>query len=225
MQHTYILSLIDAHLDRLIKARQILATLDTARARPQPPAPRSLAPRSLAVPKALKTAGRKIPSSGSALQAERQEISPRKKATTATMAQTPSESNRAAAALAQVPENTVLKPASVADAQIRLDGHQGQAARKASKSADRETAPHLVVKVQTRRRRLVPKSLSSEPPARALGGSVPAAPIFIPAGQVFQERLQRQVESASEGIPSGSTASVPLTAELLARRWVQGLAS
>jgi hypothetical protein len=51
---------------------------------------------------------------------------------------------------------------------------------------------------------------------------VPAAPIFIPAAQIRQERAQRQSESQMDRNPE---RSIPLTAELLAQRWGQALGS
>jgi hypothetical protein len=221
MQYTYILSLIDAHLDRLTKAREILATLDTSQeTTPQP------VPRPAADSKALRTPGGR---SSSALETGSHAISPRKKAAPATMVQKPSASNRASAPLAKVSETAALESAPVADAQNRLDEDQRQETRKTTKSPIRETATsHLVDKLPTKRKRLAPNKPSSTPLARALGGPVPAAPIFIPAGQVsqeFQERSQRHPEPGAEGSLSGSAAPVTLTAELLARRWVQGLAS
>jgi hypothetical protein len=231
MQYTHILRLIDADLDRLTKARQILATLDTAQTTIQ-----KRVPRTTVNPKALRTAGRQR-SSASALQTGRQEISRRKQATPAPTVQKPSVANhvinqvinQAAAPLAMVPEIAASQSTPVPDPQIRANEPQELRAREESRSAFRETAaPQLVGRAPTRRMRRAPNKPSSKPLERALGAPVSAAPIFIPAVQIYQElqeRSQRHAESASEGSASGSTAPVPLTAELLARRWVQGLAS
>jgi hypothetical protein len=207
MEYAYILSLIDEHLDHLTKARQILATLDTPQVTPERPAPRAEADS-----KARRTADK--PGS-SAAQTGGRTISSRRKATTAR--------RPATAALAQAAPS-----ASVAEVPIRWNEPEEQETREAPEEALRETVtPHLVDRVPTRRRMPASKKLPAEPPARALGGPVPTAPIFIPAIQVVQERSQRQAESASasEGGTPGATTPVTLTAELLARRWVQGLAS
>jgi hypothetical protein len=222
MKHVYILSLIDAHLDSLAKARQILATLETSPKRTQ-----GRAPRPLAGSKTLGGVEKKKPS---ALPIAGQEISPRKKTAPATMVQRPSVKERATAALAKLPEAVALDVAHVPDAQIRPDLHQEQyeeqGARAASKRGLGETTLlQAVARVPIRRKRFAPNKPSSEPLARALGGPVPALPIFIPAEQISQERSQRNVAPVSDGSPSRSTVAVPLTAELLARRWVQGLAS
>jgi len=62
-------------------------------------------------------------------------------------------------------------------------------------------------------------------PARALGGLVPTVPIFIPADRICEERSQRDSKRKKKGHSSGSTDAVPLSAELLTRRWVRGKAS
>ena len=62
--------------------------------------------------------------------------------------------------------------------------------------------------------------------ARALGGLVPAVPIFIPPDQIRrQERFRRDLKPEQEGHPCGSTDTGPLSAELLTRRWVRGKSS
>jgi hypothetical protein len=72
----------------------------------------------------------------------------------------------------------------------------------------------------------LPRNKRSRPLcARALGGRVPAAPIFIPAGQICQELSERESKPEKENRPGGSTDTGLLTAELLNRRWLQGKAS
>ena len=57
----------------------------------------------------------------------------------------------------------------------------------------------------------------------ALGGNIPTSPIVVPAEQIRYEQSLRQRESAIKARGSFQTPSdVPLTAELLARRWMQG---
>jgi hypothetical protein len=51
---------------------------------------------------------------------------------------------------------------------------------------------------------------------------VSAAPVFIRAEQILQERAQKVPKSGTK--EEGSEA-VPLTAEMLTQRWVQGLTS
>jgi hypothetical protein len=57
-----------------------------------------------------------------------------------------------------------------------------------------------------------PKPISSA--ITPLGGAVPTGPVFIPVAQVRQEKSQRTPEPAA-------AAPTPLTAELLAQRWIQ----
>ena len=81
-----------------------------------------------------------------------------------------------------------------------------------------------VAKIVTRK--VTTRSKPSGPAVpRALGGMVSAAPVFIPAAQIHQERWQKRQELDAKFDSSKSSASVPLTAELLTQRWVQGLNS
>jgi len=54
-------------------------------------------------------------------------------------------------------------------------------------------------------------------PASALVHHVPAQPVFIPAAQVRKEHTQTQAVKTAAKQPE----AMPLTAELLARRWIQ----
>jgi hypothetical protein len=76
--------------------------------------------------------------------------------------------------------------------------------------------------VQAKGKRRTRNKRPSPPVARALGGLVPAVPIFVPADQVCQERSHRDLKPEKEKRSIGLTATVPLTAESLTRRWVQG---
>jgi hypothetical protein len=61
--------------------------------------------------------------------------------------------------------------------------------------------------------------------ARALGGLVSAAPVFIRAEQIRQERAEKVPKSGTKADGSGSAPPPPLTAEMLTQRWLQGLNS
>ena len=65
--------------------------------------------------------------------------------------------------------------------------------------------------------------LSVTPLATPLGGLVPTGPIFIPAELIRQKQSQSRQESVMERGASGPAAIVPLTAELLTRRWIRSL--
>jgi hypothetical protein len=80
-----------------------------------------------------------------------------------------------------------------------------------------------VVKIVTRRKVTTRSKPSGPAVPRALGGMVSAAPVFIPAAQIRQEHSQKSQELDAKFDSSESSTAVPLTAELLTQRWVQGL--
>lgn len=64
-----------------------------------------------------------------------------------------------------------------------------------------------------------------EPVATALGGVVPAAPVFVSAEQIRQTQAQKQqAETPDESAFNEKTAD-PLTAEMLMQKWLHGSAS
>jgi hypothetical protein len=128
--------------------------------------------------------------------------------------------------LAKVLEAPASDSVSSADEQIRQGELQQHGAQVASTNAFGQMAmTHLVPNVQAKWKRRTRDKRPSLPSARALGGSVPAVPIFIPADQICQERSHRDSKPEKVGHPCGSTDTVPLSAELLTRRWVRGNAS
>ncbi len=55
--------------------------------------------------------------------------------------------------------------------------------------------------------------------ARALGGAVPALPVYVAATQLRQEQARR------DAAPGFRPQDAPLTAEALAQRWLQSMSS
>ncbi len=76
-----------------------------------------------------------------------------------------------------------------------------------------ERQPVETVRVQLKRGRR--SNAARVPVARALGGNVSVAPVFIPAAQIRQERSQRDAEKGAKAEVSGASLAVPLTAEML----------
>jgi hypothetical protein len=217
MQNVHILALIDADLERLKKVRLLLTTLDTppkgTQKRTRNPPVRS---------KTLRTAERQKPAAP-ALQIDEHEVSQRKNARPALRLKKPAVSNLGAASLAKAPAPAASESALVLDDQIRQEHPQGQrAAHVVEESAFGQLAPiPRVARAQTQRKRL--SKLSVTPLATPLGGLVPTGPIFIPADQIRQKQSQSRQESVMERGASGPSAIVPLTAELLTRRWIRSL--
>jgi hypothetical protein len=93
---------------------------------------------------------------------------------------------------------------------------------EAPASVNRMAMTHLVPAVQVK----CPRRTRDKRPshASALCGLVPAVPIFIPAGQICQERSHRTSQREKARHPCDATDTVPLSAEILTRRWVRGKA-
>ena len=218
MQYVHILALIDADLERLRKVRLLLTTLDTplkgTQKRTRNPTVRS---------KTLRTAERRKPAAP-ALQIDDHEVSQRKNASRAMKLKKPAVSNLGAASLARA-EAPASKSALVLDDPIRQEHPQGQrAAQVVEENAFGQIAPApLVARVQTQRKKRALSKLSVTPLATPLGGLVPTGPIFIPADKIRQKQSQSRQESVMERGASGPSAIVPLTAELLTRRWLRSL--
>jgi hypothetical protein len=81
------------------------------------------------------------------------------------------------------------------------------------------------VKLRAQRKPTTPNKSASAPASRALGGTISAAPVFIPAERVRQENSQKATNKGTKEEASESTTATPLTVEMLTQRWVQGLTS
>ena len=145
--------------------------------------------------KSLRTAERQKPAAP-ALQIDDHEVSQRKNARPAMKLKKPAVTNSGAASLAKAAAPAASKSALVMDDQIRQEPQ--------------------------RKRRPFSK-LSVTPLATPLGGVVPTGPIFIPAELIRQKQSQSRQEAVTERGASDSSAIVPLTAELLTRRWIRSL--
>jgi hypothetical protein len=204
MQYVHILNLIDTYLDRLAEARRVLLALDGPPKRTQ-----QRAARTPAATKTLKTVGREKPA------APMLEVAPsrRKKATPAPVAK-PTGNKLAIVSSAKTPD--AIAEASLIVAQLLAQKQSGTEEKPVEPIAN-----CLRVKAVTRRERTTRRKAINTPMTRALGGTVSTAPVFIPAAQIHQERPEFGTKRAD----SGTAEVVPLTAELLTQRWVQGLVS
>jgi hypothetical protein len=151
-------------------------------------------------------------------------VSQRKNARPAMRLKKPRVSNLGAASLAKAPAPAASELALVLDDRIRQEHPQGQRAQVVEESAFGQIATvPLVARVQTQRKRRALIKLSVTPLATPLGGLVPTGPIFIPAELIRQKQSQSRQESVMERGASGPSAIVPVTAELLTRRWIRSL--
>ena len=214
MQYVHILNLIDDNLDRLTKARQLLLPLDGL--------PTSAPKRAIQPATRKKTrpkAGSEKPATASP------QVSPRQSKKKADSTSIEPVAGKPPVIRRNKTPGPVLATPLIQNqlfSQEQLESpHQEPVVQRVSSA----TSVPTVGKAPTQRNR---SNRNRAPVAVALSGSVPAAPVFIPAEQIRQERSRREAASGTNhegGGPAGSTAAVPaapLTAELLTRRWLQG---
>jgi hypothetical protein len=221
MQYAHILNLIDTYLNRLTEAREVLLSLATPSDRARNPA--------TAWPIRMK----KLRAPGKDKQAKLAlEITAPERTQATAPPRTQAVARKRVAVLSPVPPR-ISKPTFVQD-ELFLPEQEQRTHENVVVEVLAEKEPKLLSPTESRpavvktvpRRKVTTRSKSSGPAVpRALGGMVSAAPVFIPAAQIRQERSQKMQEADAKFDSSESSAAVPLTAELLTQRWVQGLNS
>ncbi|RZU29088.1 hypothetical protein BDD14_6684 [Edaphobacter modestus] len=198
MQYANIISLIDAYVERLLKVRRILAELNLPRSR-----------RKLVTPTPNRTAQSKSAKRGDAHR--KTSKSKVRKPSAERMSVAPTEDRSASLTAVYGHKRNAMAPIEPTIQRIE-------------KSVTSGTKPVARFRTTQQSRE---KPLIHKPPVKsgtlALGGNIPTSPIVVPAEQIRYEQSLRQRESAIKARGSFQTPSdVPLTAELLARRWMQG---
>jgi hypothetical protein len=190
MQNANIISLIDAHVERLLKVRCILAELN-------PP----LSRRKVVTPTPNRTAQSKSAKRGNARR--KTSKSAVRKPYTERMSVAPTDDRRAS-------------PTAVSSLQRAAIAPNEPITQAIEKSVRSHTT-------QPSRKKAVTQKPSAKSGTFALGGNIPNGPIVVPAEQIRYEQSLRQRESAIKARdPFQTPSDVPLTAELLAQRWMQG---
>lgn len=193
MYYTNIIVLIDAYLDRLLEARDILATLEIPQTMAQIPASSSKPRKKQNIKSVnIRTASDLIENVTTSPLKSR--ILAEKKAT--------ERSNIA------VSKSRRKSLKSIPSAMISTSRDQSSATHQSE--VPRVIKATLPRKAQPSQKRL---SFSNPPSAKALGGYIPTGPVFIPA---------EKIRTAKAHEPSVPLKSAPLTAELLSQRWIQG---
>jgi hypothetical protein len=221
MQYTHILNLIDTYLNRLTEAREVLLSLAT-------PSDRA---RNAATAGPIRM--KKLRASGKDKQAKLAlEITPSERTQATAPPRTQAVARKRVAVRSPV-DPRISKPTFVQD-ELFLPEQEPRVhenvvaevlAEKELKLLSLTESKPAVAKIVTLRKVTTRSTPSGPAVPRALGGMVSAAPVFIPAAQIRQERSQKWQELAAKVDSSESSAAVPLTAELLTQRWVQGLNS
>lgn len=219
MRYAYLLSLIDADLERLRMARQLLTTSQILPRRPGTKTMRrkTRAPR-------RKT---EVVSAVSLGAAKEQSSTRRHKKTTIVFALVGQEMTVRIPASEASNELLSVVSVSVSSAMEKTISRQEVGGQILSSEA--QSSPSANTRLPLPQSELT--MLGSKPVRQplvlsrtALNNPVPARPVFIPAEQIRQEQLRKQGKRRLERIGLQLGAGVPLTAELLTQRWIQSAA-
>jgi hypothetical protein len=210
MQFADIIELIDAYLERLIEARRLLAELDL-------PAPQVKAAN--VVPSRVARLKSKVVSKlpDPAQEVARPKPQHRK---TLTSAVQKLKSDSQLVVPAKIHGTSLDTVSAFHGATVKQREPEIRAIEKGTLSV---TMPIVRARVS---QPSLKKSVPLQPPVKmgalALGGKIPTGPIVVSAQQIRKELSLRQQEATAGRDPFLSPKSIPLTAELLAQRWIQG---
>ena len=221
MQYAHILNLIDTYLNRLTEAREVLRSLAT-------PSDRA---RNLATARPIRM--KKLRAPGKDKQAKLAlEITSAVRTQATAPPRTQALARKRVAGRVPVPpriSNQLFVQDELFLPEQEQRAHENVVAEVLAEKEPKLLSPTesrpAVVKIVTRRKVTTRSKPRGPAVPRALGGMVSAAPVFIPAAQIRQERSQKMQESDAKFDFSESSIAVPLTAELLTQRWVQGMNS
>lgn len=197
MQYANIISLIDAHVERLFEVRRILTELNLPLSR-----------RKVVTPTPNRTAQSKSAKRGNVHR--KTSKSKVRKPYAERMSVAPTEDRSASPTAVSALQRDAKAPNEPTSQAIEKSVSSGAipVARSRTTQPSRE------------------KPVIQKPPVKsgtlALGGNIPTGPIVVPAEQIRYEQSLKQRESAMKARGSFQTPSdVPLTAELLAQRWMR----
>jgi hypothetical protein len=218
MEYPRILNLIDDYLDRLAEARQVLLELNGDAKESQKRGSQAAVNK-----RALKAAARERQARLAFEITTSQPETPRRK---------PSSKTDKRASKRTTEASSETKAAAFVQNELFPQGKPSELLRE-HQTADATEGPPLSVatpvpssvKVRTPRKPTERSKTASAPALRALGGTISAAPVFIPAERVRQEHSQKATNKGTKEEASESAAATPLTVEMLTQRWVQGLTS
>jgi len=205
MQFPNIIKLIDEYLDRLIEVRRLLANLDL----PATQRKASAIIQSRAAKLRSKATGRFA--ADTANRPSRPKFVPRKTPKPAVQ-KLKSESlienstkirDTTLTAVSMAPSATVLPP------------------EPENQSAEKRTIVRTRTKGRLKKGAAPVKSLAKTN-VLALGGTIPTGPIVVSAQQIRIEHTLRQQEATVRRDPFTFPNTIPLTAELLRKHWIQG---
>ncbi len=214
MRYLYLLSLIDADLERLGMARKLLLTFQTPKRRTIEKVVR------------LRTSvpgSRTKVISAPALRTKKQRTLRRGRDQVQVLA--PVDQEMRVSTFAPEPSNETSSPVAV-----RASSELEETISPESVGADtvfrEQGAPYEKADPPSPQRKLtlrpLPARRRSTPPQTALNTPAPARPVFVTAEQIRREQVQKQTGLEAERV-GFNLAAVPLTAELLTQRWISEL--
>ncbi|WP_213806303.1 hypothetical protein [Granulicella sp. dw_53] len=232
MAYLHILALIDADLERLREARLLLTAAAPAAKRTE-----EKVQNLLFSSKVLKTPTKRI-SVAPPRQAVESKVpqkrplrDPKRKKSASTKLDSARLKKIARSVSLTLPFDLPLPPISTTESIPALDQeiHRDQPLEQQALPPVEDIIGTAIDAPVAVRLRKVPKKRRStldQPPVASvsspLGGFVPNRPIYIPADQVRRDRPKGREESGIQRERSGQPAPLPLTAELLTQRWIQG---
>jgi hypothetical protein len=208
MQFPHIIQLIDEYLGRLIEVRCLLADLDLQAAKRKAPA---------VVPGRAAQLKSKVTGRLAARPINRDakpRFVPRK-------TQKPLVQKLKAENLVEkstVPREATLAAVYIAPPPTVMPRELG------NQNAEQRAMVHPRKNLPSKRR-TAPLKSSVKTGALALGGTIPTGPIVVSAQQIQIEHSLRQQVATVRPDPFSSPNTIPVTAELLTQRWIQGLQS
>jgi hypothetical protein len=218
MEYPRILNLIDDYLDRLAEARQVLLELNGDAQENQKRGSQAAVNK-----RALKAAARERQARLAFEITTEQSETPRRK---------PNSKTDKRASKRTTKSSSEIRAASFIQNELFSQGQAAELLREDQTADAKEGTPHPAiapvpssVKVRAQRKPATPNKTASAPASRALGGTISAAPVFIPAERVRQEHSQKATNRGTKEEASESATAAPLTVEMLTQRWVQGLTS
>jgi hypothetical protein len=198
MQFPNIIGLIDEHLDRLIKVRRLLADLDL-------PATQ----RQRAANLKSKSMGR-LASDPVNRTSRRGSVS----------GKTPKRAGQNLKI-----ESLIRNSPTIVEASLNAASMAAAAAVMPREPKSQSVEKRAVVRTripQPTKKRVAPLKSPAKTNALALGGTIPKGPIVVSAQQIRIEHSLKQQEATVRLASFPSSNAIPLTAELLTQRWIQG---
>lgn len=207
MRYTHILDLIDADLDRLQMARELLTTSSAFRGSGAPRFAGRIIIDEILNESSLATNFKSPERKSARRYSERDKLPIAAVVASLPVALDELASAEHAPAPSKRGDAGLQQPRAKQVAEVR---HESISAR-----AERSTP----------KRRSMKSKLNVASSTTALGGAVPAGPVFIPVEKVRQEQATKEREQSRSLNSSRSAEEVPFTAESLAQRWLGSRAS